>query len=57
VVHLSWTGRPERNAEWPHTTFYDSLEDFIEQRMIPEHNDRLGHRPGTRPDRPGTKDR
>ena len=42
VVHLSWTGRPERNSEWPHTTFYETLEDFIEQCMIPDHNERVG---------------
>ena len=37
VVHLTWTGRTERHRDWPHTTFYSSLEDFIERCMIPDH--------------------
>ena len=45
VVHLSWTGRPERNADWPHTTFFDSLEDFIEKCMKPDHMKRIGSTP------------
>jgi hypothetical protein len=39
VVHLTWTGRPERNSGWPQTTFYSSLEDWIERCMKPDHED------------------
>lgn len=42
VVHLSWTGRPERNPDWPHTTFFDSLEEFVEKRLTPDHMERIG---------------
>jgi hypothetical protein len=45
VVHLSWTGRPERHSAWPHTTFYESLEDFAEQCMGPDHRERIGGAP------------
>ena len=37
VVHLTWTGRPERNSTWPQTTFYSSLEDWIAKCMRPDH--------------------
>ena len=37
VVHLTWTGKKETNPEWPHTTFYPSLNDWIERRMKPDH--------------------
>jgi hypothetical protein len=37
VVHLTWTGKREKNPEWPHTTFYSSLDDWIERRMEPDH--------------------
>ena len=35
VVHLTWSGRPERNNHWPQTTFYASLDDWIERCMKP----------------------
>lgn len=37
VVHLTWTGRPERNTSWPQTTFYPSLEEWVERCMKPDH--------------------
>jgi hypothetical protein len=37
VVHLTWTGRPERNSNWPQTTFYSSLQDWVERCMKPDH--------------------
>jgi len=39
VVHLTWTGRTEQNRNWPHTTFYASLDDFVERRMKPDHGE------------------
>ena len=37
VVHLTWSGRRESRPEWPHTTFYSSVEDWVERRMRPDH--------------------
>jgi hypothetical protein len=37
VVHLTWSGRPERNTNWPQTTFYTSLQDWVERCMKPDH--------------------
>lgn len=37
VVHLTWTGKPERNSNWPQTTFYSSLRDWVERCMKPDH--------------------
>jgi hypothetical protein len=37
VVHLTWTGKRETNPEWPHTTFYSSLDDWIARCMKPDH--------------------
>lgn len=35
VVHLTW--KPETNPSWPRTTFYSSLEDWVERCMRPDH--------------------
>ena len=37
VVHLTWTGRQERSSSWPQTTFYTSLQDWVERCMKPDH--------------------
>jgi hypothetical protein len=37
VVHLTWSGRREKSAAWPHTTFYASLDDWVERCMGPDH--------------------
>jgi hypothetical protein len=37
VVHLTWTGKPEPNGAWPQTTFYSSLEDWLERCMKADH--------------------
>ena len=42
VVRLTWSGRPERNSNWPQTTFYTSLQDWIERCMRPDHAARRG---------------
>lgn len=39
VVHLTWSGRPERTSNWPQTTFYRSLQDWVERCMKPDHTD------------------
>ena len=37
VVHLTWSGKPERNSNWPQTTFYTSLQDWVDRCMKPDH--------------------
>ncbi|HJU41711.1 MAG TPA: hypothetical protein VJ691_02815 [Vicinamibacterales bacterium] len=39
VVHLTWTGRRERNSNWPQTTFYTSLHDWVERCMKVDHEE------------------
>lgn len=36
VVHLTWARHPEP-LPWPVTEFYNSLESFVTERMVPEH--------------------
>jgi hypothetical protein len=38
VVHLTWSSTREPSP-WPATTFYTSLEDWIEHRMQPDYAD------------------
>jgi hypothetical protein len=33
VVHLTWTGRPQFNAEQPSTVLFDTISEFSEKRM------------------------
>lgn len=40
VVHLSWRGSGEP-PPWPHTTFYATFEDWIEDGMKPDHLERM----------------
>lgn len=37
VVHLTWAGKRETNPAWPHTTFYSSLDDWVEKCMKLDH--------------------
>lgn len=37
VVHLTWSGRRESSPQWPQTTFYSSVEDWVERCMRPDH--------------------
>jgi hypothetical protein len=37
VAHLTWKGAPELSPQWPRTTFYSSLDDWIQQCMKPDH--------------------
>jgi hypothetical protein len=39
VVHLTWSGHTDPNEGWPWTTFYDSLERWRTDCMIPDHKD------------------
>ena len=37
VVHLTWNETTEQSLEWPQTTFYSSLDDWIERCMKRDH--------------------
>lgn len=37
MVHLTW--QKESTAEFPHTVFYSSPEDFVENCMKPDHKE------------------
>src|SRR5262245_57412205 len=37
VVHLTWSGAREKSPAWPHTTFYASVDDWLERCMNPDH--------------------
>lgn len=37
VVHLTYSKRPETDPSWPETTLFESLEDWIERGMKPDH--------------------
>ena len=37
VVHLTYSG--ETMPEWPSTKFYDSVEEFLRNRMKPDHEE------------------
>ena len=39
VVHLTWSGREDQHASFPSTTFYDSLDTWRRDCMIPDHED------------------
>ena len=34
VVHLTY--QRETRTDWPHTSLYDSLDDWMQRRMIPD---------------------
>jgi hypothetical protein len=39
VVHLTHASRSERDPLYPETTLFDSMEDWCERRMKPDHDD------------------
>lgn len=39
VVHLTWSGRPEREPRLPETMFFASMENWIEHGMMVDHAD------------------
>jgi hypothetical protein len=41
VVHLTWASAPERNTKFPDTTFYSSLDDWLQRGMAADHADHL----------------
>ncbi len=38
VVHLTWSGKKEKH-DWPLIEQYDSFEDFIKKRLLPDQHD------------------
>jgi len=39
VVHLTWTGKVERDPRWPETTLYRGWQDWIDRCMLPDHQE------------------
>ena len=39
VVHLTWSGHPDQNEGWPWTIYFDSLDSWRRDCMIPDHGD------------------
>ena len=39
VVHLTCANRREPDPRWPYATFFDSMQDWIERAMRPDHED------------------
>lgn len=39
VVRLTWSRETEEGGELPYTIFYDSVGQFAEERMVPDHLD------------------
>ncbi|HEY4175236.1 MAG TPA: hypothetical protein VGM90_00320 [Kofleriaceae bacterium] len=37
VVHLTWSGRRDRNPAFPSTQLFSSLKAWRDQRMTPDH--------------------
>src|SRR5690242_21561298 len=37
VVHLTWASTQERNTKFPETTFYASLDDWLQRGMAADH--------------------
>jgi hypothetical protein len=36
-VHLTWSGKTDSNIGWPSTIIYNSLQDWIENKMNIDH--------------------
>jgi len=36
VVHLTFTGAPERKPHWPAVTLYSNMEHWVSARMMPD---------------------
>jgi hypothetical protein len=39
VVHLTYANRPELDPRWPGTTFFESLQDWLERGMKADHDE------------------
>ena len=39
VVHLTWSGETESDPRWPHTIFFDSIDAWVEECMLPDHEE------------------
>jgi hypothetical protein len=42
VVHLTWTGRTERDARWPETILFRDWQDWVERCLLPDHREYSG---------------
>ena len=39
VVHLTWSGKQEKDARWPSTEIYEDFEEWRSKCLIPDHED------------------
>ena len=39
VVHLTWASRRERSPDWPSTTLYESVAEWVERGMRADHSE------------------
>jgi hypothetical protein len=39
LVHLTWSGRREIDARWPHTEFFQDWEDWLRRGMVTDDTD------------------
>lgn len=42
VVHLTWAARRESSEAWPYTTLYRDWQDWIDNRLLPDHRNYSG---------------
>jgi hypothetical protein len=42
VVRLTYGNRPELDPRWPGTTFFESMQDWVERRMRADHENFTG---------------
>jgi len=40
-VHLTWSGKTEMSRDLPHTELQVTLEDWVKECMLPDHNEYL----------------
>jgi hypothetical protein len=48
VVHLTCANRRETDPRWPETTLFESIQDWIELGMKPDHEDFVARADGGR---------
>ncbi len=42
VVHLTWSGEPEKDSRWPDTKLFPSLDEWVRDGMVPDHREYTG---------------
>jgi len=42
VVHLTWRGDPEPESRWPETRFFETMDQWKNLCMVPDHEEFTG---------------